>query len=206
MEQVLSCYRACKLNGQMVVAIVDTGSAGVVISKSCFDRLGLVSDDEVEFTITLATDTNKKLRKVLFGVEVTVGKNTVTVLAIVLEGLHFDVLLGVSWLKEAKAKILLEEGVIEVNGEHIIYKSCPKPALFIAEDGIRIYCDQFTVLTPGKVMGVPVRHLAVTGGDVYYVQYKDGYHIEGEFLKVADSKGFLYQCEIKCVGQSEVVL
>ena len=53
-------------------------------------------DEEVEFTITSATDTNKKLRKVLFGVEVTVGRNTVTVPAIVLEGLHFDVLLGVS--------------------------------------------------------------------------------------------------------------
>ena len=121
-------------------------------------------DEEVEFTVTSATDTNKKLRKVLFGVEVTVGKNTVTVPAIVLEGLHFDVLLVVSWLKEAKAKILLEEGVIEVNGEHIIYKSWPEPASFIAEDGIRIYCDQFTVLTPGKVMGVPVRHFSSDWG------------------------------------------
>ena len=74
-------------------------------------------DEEVEFTITSATDTNKKLRKVLFGVKITVWRNTVTVLAIVLEGLLFDVLLGVSWLKEAKAKFLLEEGVIEVNGE-----------------------------------------------------------------------------------------
>ena len=72
--------------------------------------------EEVEFTITSATDTNKKLRKVLFGVEITIGRNTVTVPAIMLEGLHFDVLLGVSWLKEAKGKILVGEGVIEVNG------------------------------------------------------------------------------------------
>ena len=56
-----------------------------------------------------------------------------------------------------------------------MYKSWPKPALFITEDGIRIYCDQFTVLTSGKVLGVPVHHLAVTGGDVYYLQYKDGF-------------------------------
>ena len=78
------------------------------------------------------------------------GRNMVTVLAIVLEGLHFNVLLGVSWLKEAKAKILVGEGVIEVNKEHIVYKLWPKPASFTAEDGIRIYCDQFTILTPGK--------------------------------------------------------
>ena len=51
--------------------------------------------------------------------------------AIVLEGLHFDVLLGVSWLKEAKAKILLEEGVIKVNGERIVYKLWLEPAAFM---------------------------------------------------------------------------
>lgn len=70
-------------------------------------------DEEVKFTITSATNTNKKLRKVLFGVEVTVGKNTVMVSAIVLEGLHFNVFLGVSWLKEEKAIIFVGEEVIE---------------------------------------------------------------------------------------------
>ena len=45
-----------KLNSHTVVAIVDTGSAGVVFSKSCFDQLGMVKDEELEFTITLATD------------------------------------------------------------------------------------------------------------------------------------------------------
>ena len=94
-----------KLNGYNIVAIVNTGSAGVVISKSCYDCLWMNCDEEVEFTITSATDTNKKLRKVLFSVEVTVGSHTVTVPAIVLEGLHFSMLLGVSWLKEAKARI-----------------------------------------------------------------------------------------------------
>ena len=85
-----------KMNRQRVVAIINMGSAGVVISKSCFDWLGLVNDNEVELIITSATDTNKKVRKVMFGVEVTVGENTVCVPAIVLEVLHFNVLLGVS--------------------------------------------------------------------------------------------------------------
>ena len=35
------------LNKQKVVAIIDTGSSGVVISESCFRRLGLVQDGEV---------------------------------------------------------------------------------------------------------------------------------------------------------------
>ena len=54
-----------KVFGKPVVTIVDTGSAIVVISESCFERLGLKEDNEVEYTITSATGTNKKLRKVL---------------------------------------------------------------------------------------------------------------------------------------------
>ena len=38
-----------KVNGKPVVAIVDTGSAGVVISESCFERLGLKGENEVEY-------------------------------------------------------------------------------------------------------------------------------------------------------------
>ena len=63
-----SAIRA-KVNGKPVVAIVDTGSAGVVISESCFVRIGLKEDNEVEYNITSATCTNKKLRKVLFGIK-----------------------------------------------------------------------------------------------------------------------------------------
>ena len=49
--------RAC-LNGQNVVAIVDTGSSRVVVSEICFQQLKLVHDGEIEFAITLATETN----------------------------------------------------------------------------------------------------------------------------------------------------
>ena len=41
---------------------------------------------------------------------------------------------------------------------------------------------------------------------MYYVRYKDGSCVEGEFLKVANSEGFLGWCEFQCVGQAEVVL
>ena len=39
--------------------------------------------------------------------------------AIVLEGLHFDVLLGMSWLKAAKAIIDVVNGIIRIQGEQI---------------------------------------------------------------------------------------
>ena len=89
-----------KVNGEQVVAIVSTRSAGVVISESCFEKLGLVRDDRIEYTITSATDNNKKLRKVLFGVKIAVGKIKKPIPALVLEGLDFYVLLGMSWIKK----------------------------------------------------------------------------------------------------------
>ena len=71
------------LNKQKVVSLIDTGSSGVVISKSCFRRLGLLQDGEVEFTIALATDTNQKHRKVIKEVENEVGKSKAAVPSIV---------------------------------------------------------------------------------------------------------------------------
>ena len=58
------------LNKQKVVAIIDTVSSGVLVSESCFRRLGLIQDGEVEFTITSATDTNRKHRKIIKEVEI----------------------------------------------------------------------------------------------------------------------------------------
>ena len=46
------------LNKQKAVAMIDTGSSGVVIFEGCFRRLGLMQDKEVEFKTTSATDTN----------------------------------------------------------------------------------------------------------------------------------------------------
>ena len=45
-------------------------------------------------------------------------------------------LMGVSWLKEAKAKVLVGEGFNEVSEERLIYNFWPEPASFIAEEGI----------------------------------------------------------------------
>ena len=76
-----------------VNAIVDTGSSGVVLSEACFQRLGLKEDKEVEFTINSATQTVKKLRKLIFKLPVKLGEVVTEVPALVLEGLHFNMLL-----------------------------------------------------------------------------------------------------------------
>ena len=47
-QQKAMALRAC-LNGQNVVAIVDTGRSGAVVSESCFWRLKLAHNGEIEF-------------------------------------------------------------------------------------------------------------------------------------------------------------
>ena len=47
MDQILGLALPVKLNGHIIVAIVDTGSAGVVILKSCYNCLWMNCDEEV---------------------------------------------------------------------------------------------------------------------------------------------------------------
>ena len=137
---------------------------------------------------------NKNVRKVMFGVEVTVREKTVCVPAIVLEGLHFNALIGVCWLHKAKASIHVAEGSLVVNTVKIPYELWPEPAASVVEEGVCAFCNKLTVIRPGRSVGVPVSHLGITGSEVYFVRYKDGSHLLGEFLKVVLEKGKLGEC------------
>ena len=166
----------------------------------------MVSDSEVEFTITSATDTNKKVQKLMFGIKVTIGDRTVRVPAIVLEGLHFDVLLGVIWLHKAKASIQVSEVLLVFDTVKLPYKLWPEPAAFVVEEGVRVYCNKLTVIRPGRSVGVSARHLGVTGGEDYYVRYKDELRVSGEFLKVVSEDGQLRMCVVLGQGCKEFIL
>ena len=96
-------------------------------------------------------DTIKKLIKILFRIKIVVGNNIVRIPAKVLEGLHFDVLLGVSQIKEASAVVNATEGVMNVDGKKIKLKPYPEKALFVAEEGGRVYRLELNMLHTGKV-------------------------------------------------------
>ena len=166
-----------KVNGRAVVAIVNTGSAGVVILESRFERLGLAGDDEVEYTIISATDSNKKFRKFLFGVKIAVGKSKKSIPALVLEGLHFDVLLGMSWNKKATAIVNAAEGVVSLYGDKLKFKPFPELALFIVKEVVRVYSFEIIVLPLRKSLVFLVRNQAVTGNEVYFFNYRDKLNI-----------------------------
>ena len=77
-----------------VVAVVNSGSSGVVISCGCVSCLGLKPDDLVEMNIASLNGVKKNLRSVLFDVPIEVRNSLVSLPALVADGLFVDVLLG----------------------------------------------------------------------------------------------------------------
>ena len=108
----------------------------------------------------------------MLDVMVTVREKTVCVPAILLEGLHFDVLLGVSWLHKAKASVQVAEDSLVVDTVKIPYRLWPEPAVFVVKEGICVYCNKLTVIRPGRSVSVLVRHLGVTGNEVYFFKLR----------------------------------
>ena len=53
----------------------------------------------------------------------------------VLKGLHIDVLLGMSWIKEANTIVNAAERVVSVDSEKLKFKPYPEPAPFFVEEG-----------------------------------------------------------------------
>ena len=71
------------------------------------------------------------------------------------------------------------------------YKSWPEPAAFVVDEGKWIYCTELSIMKPGRTMGVPVRHIAVTGDEIYYIKYKEEVCDSGEILQVVGADGQL---------------
>ena len=61
-------------------------------------------------------------------------------------------------------------------------------------------------MKPGRSMGVPVRHTAVTGGEIYYIKYKEEVGVFGEILQVVGANGQLGRCVVSGTGEAERVL
>ena len=101
--------------------------------------------------------------------EVKVGKSMVVVPVIVLEGLHFDVLLGMSWLKAAEAIINVVNGNTRIQGEQIPYKAWPEPASFLTEDGVKLYCKELAFISKGEPKMMEVYHQQLDQGKVMYL-------------------------------------
>ena len=63
---------ACQKFSKNVVAVVDLGNSGVVVSCGCFSCLSLKPNDQVEMNIASLNRVEKNLRDVFFDVPIKV--------------------------------------------------------------------------------------------------------------------------------------
>ena len=90
-----------------------------------------------------------------------------------------------------------------MDGKRLPYKSWPEPAAFLVDEGIQIYCTEFSIMKPGQKMGVPVCHLALTSGEIYYVKFKEEGGVSGEVLQVVGANGQLGWFIVLRTGEAE---
>ena len=77
-----------------IVAVVDLGSFGVVVSCGYVAYMKLDLDNQLEMNIASLSRVEKKIRDVFFAVPIKVGQSQVTLPTLIADSLFVDVLLG----------------------------------------------------------------------------------------------------------------
>ena len=88
-----------ELEGKEALIIIDIGYLGIINLQRFVDRLKLTADAEIDFTLNTADGTVEKQISVFEKLRIKVGKSEVSLPVIVVGGSHFDLLLGVNWIK-----------------------------------------------------------------------------------------------------------
>ena len=109
-------------------------------------------------------------------------------------------------MQEAKPSVLIAEGVLDVDVKSELYKSWPELAAFVVDEGIQIYCTELSIMNLGRTIGVPVRHLSVTSGEIYYVKFKEEVGVSGEVLQVVGADRQLGRDVVLGTSEAERVL
>ena len=125
----------------------------------------------MKFTITSATNTNQKNRKIIKEFKIAIGKSKAVVPFIVLEGLYFDIQLGMNWLKATWAIIDVANGTIRVAKEKISYKAWLEPALFALKEATKTYCKELCVIPKGEQKLIEVYHGVLEKNKVVFLRY-----------------------------------
>ena len=121
-----------------VVAVVDSGSSGVVVSCGCVSCLGLKPNDLEEMNIASLNGVEKKLRSVFFDVPFEVGSPLVSYPALVADGLFVDVLLGANWLKAVGACLDVSWLELVIYSKKLKLKKLPNPSKDFVGSGFKM--------------------------------------------------------------------
>ena len=135
--------------------------------------------------------------------------NSTELPAIVLEGLHFDVLLGMSWLEAVKAKLDIEKGSIEIGGRITLLKSYPNSTALSAktkEESKKVYSVKGYELWPGETQTLEVKHNCLADGIQCYFHSRMDCKVKFPVIVTANADGFISKIIVECQGEGPVAI
>ena len=187
---------SAKIFSKNVVAVVDSGSSGVVISRGCVSRLGLKQDDLVEMNIASLNGVENKSRSVFFDVPIEVGNSLVSLPALVADGLFLDVLLGANWLKAFGAR--LDVGWLElvVDSEKLKLKKLPDPSKDFVGSGFCMYASEMVKISTGATVKCGVVHVPVPKNELCFVNAKVGLGFTFDLFEESNKDGIINSLSI----------
>ena len=195
-----------KIFSKNVLACIDSGSSGIVISKGCMTRLNLVADENVELNIASLNGIEKKNREIFFDVPIEVGNSLVTLPALVADGLFVDVLLGANWLNETGAKFDVSKMNLTIGNEKLKLKKLPDPSENFVGAGFRVYSSECVVIPPGGCIACEVVHCPVKESEICYVKGKVGLGLSFDVFEESNVDGQVSPLSITNKTNSSITL
>lgn len=106
-----------KIFSNNVIADVNLGSSGLVISCGYIACLKLEPVNQVEINLASLNRVEKKIRDIFFDVPIEVGQSLVTLPALVADFLFVEILLSANWMKAVGACLDINRLEIVVDRE-----------------------------------------------------------------------------------------
>ena len=135
-----------KIFSNNVVAVVNLGSSGMVVSCGCVSCQSLKPDEQVKINIVYLDEVEKKTMSVFFDVPIEVGHSMIRVPVVVAVGLFVDVLLGANWSKTVSACLDVMQLELVVDFEKLKLKKLPDPSKDFVGSGFKMYASEMVEL------------------------------------------------------------
>ena len=174
------------VKGEKLSALVDSGSAATLLSAAVWERIGSGLHLSTGGGISLRSVTGETLPNVgCTELPITIGESTVTQRTCVIEGLPYDLLLGIDYIRSSRMVLNAAEGHVQLGNSRVPFaSSCglyngPRavslaervtvPAQHVCAVAVRIdavgpgQAERLVEFTPASPEGLPSPFLEVSG-------------------------------------------
>lgn len=138
-----------------------------------------------------------KKRNILRELNFDVSHSLVKLPAVVLEGLHYDVLLGVNWLTEFNSIINVREGSKSIETDKLEVKGFPQPVANYLEAKTQVYLCERVSIRSNKIKTLKLMHDKLSPQEMCMFISKNPERLCGEAFVETDNPGRISKLRIK---------